>query len=191
VKTSTLVRKSYGKYCLHMIYSDAKSPCLATLNRLLHSFSTYRVDEASPYNRPLTETYSRSLTQGQLEGDREARSVLMRLQKAAAVPYCRVLARWLYEGVVEDPYGELARWVMLRARWVALRARWVTRRARLVTRRARWVMRRARWGMLRARWVMRRARWGMLRARWVMRSARWGMLRARWVTFRRVPHRGA
>lgn len=30
----------------------------------------------------------------------------MRLQKAAAVPYCRVLARWLYEGVVEDPYGE-------------------------------------------------------------------------------------
>jgi len=30
----------------------------------------------------------------------------MRLLKAAAVPYCRALEQWLYQGVVDDPYDE-------------------------------------------------------------------------------------
>lgn len=32
--------------------------------------------------------------------------MLMRLLKAAAVPYCRALEQWLYQGVVDDPYDE-------------------------------------------------------------------------------------
>jgi|AntRauMFilla1563_2_1112583.scaffolds.fasta_scaffold135053_1 hypothetical protein len=35
---------------------------------------------------------------GQLAGDKESQAVLMRLLKASAVPYCRALERWLYEG---------------------------------------------------------------------------------------------
>ena len=39
-------------------------------------------------------------------GDEAASQLLQQLLAASAAPYCAALGRWVYEGVVEDPYGE-------------------------------------------------------------------------------------
>eukprot|EP00898_Chlorokybus_atmophyticus_P003738 jgi/Chlat1/4365/Chrsp29S04513 len=41
-----------------------------------------------------------------MAGDTMARKLLQRLMQATCAPYFRMLERWVYEGVVEDPYGE-------------------------------------------------------------------------------------
>jgi len=41
-----------------------------------------------------------------LAGDRVGRALLHKILHAAAVPYFRMLERWLCEGVLEDPHGE-------------------------------------------------------------------------------------
>jgi hypothetical protein len=39
-------------------------------------------------------------------GDAAASALLQQLLAAAAAPYCAALGRWVYEGVVDDPYAE-------------------------------------------------------------------------------------
>ncbi|KAJ7516840.1 hypothetical protein O6H91_21G000900 [Diphasiastrum complanatum] len=41
-----------------------------------------------------------------MAGDNAARSLLQKLAHAASAPYFRMLERWVYEGVIDDPYGE-------------------------------------------------------------------------------------
>lgn len=41
-----------------------------------------------------------------MAGDNSARSLLQKLIHAASTPYFRILERWVYEGVIDDPYGE-------------------------------------------------------------------------------------
>ena len=43
-----------------------------------------------------------------LAGDRAAAGLLARLSEAAAAPYEHATKRWVYEGVVDDPYDEFA-----------------------------------------------------------------------------------
>ena len=39
-------------------------------------------------------------------GDATARDLLLRLLRAASAPYAKAVERWVYEGVVDDPYDE-------------------------------------------------------------------------------------
>eukprot|EP00249_Psilotum_nudum_P020681 c27807_g1_i1 orf=331-1980(+) len=41
-----------------------------------------------------------------LAGDSAARSLLQKLMHFASAPYLGILERWVYEGVIDDPYGE-------------------------------------------------------------------------------------
>lgn len=41
-----------------------------------------------------------------MAGDNSARSLLQKLIHAASTPYFGILERWVYEGVIDDPYGE-------------------------------------------------------------------------------------
>ena len=39
-------------------------------------------------------------------GDVAARNLCLRLLRAASAPYAKAVERWVYEGVVDDPYDE-------------------------------------------------------------------------------------
>lgn len=39
-------------------------------------------------------------------GDAAAHALLTQLVQAASAPVCAALSRWVYEGVVDDPYDE-------------------------------------------------------------------------------------
>ncbi|KAH9541682.1 hypothetical protein CY35_14G078000 [Sphagnum magellanicum] len=41
-----------------------------------------------------------------MAGDSAARALLQKLTHAASAPYFGILERWVYEGVIDDPYGE-------------------------------------------------------------------------------------
>lgn len=41
-----------------------------------------------------------------MAGDSAVRALLQKLTHAASSPYFRILERWVYEGVIDDPYGE-------------------------------------------------------------------------------------
>ncbi|KAH7420640.1 hypothetical protein KP509_13G015300 [Ceratopteris richardii] len=41
-----------------------------------------------------------------IAGDSAARSLLQKLSQFASAPYLGILERWVYEGVIDDPYGE-------------------------------------------------------------------------------------
>ncbi|PHU26718.1 Gamma-tubulin complex component 2 [Capsicum chinense] len=41
-----------------------------------------------------------------MAGDHVVRSLLEKMSQSASTAYLRVLERWVYEGVIEDPYGE-------------------------------------------------------------------------------------
>lgn len=41
-----------------------------------------------------------------MAGDSAVRTLLQKLTHAASSPYFRILERWVYEGVIDDPYGE-------------------------------------------------------------------------------------
>lgn len=41
-----------------------------------------------------------------IAGDSAARSLLQKLSQYASAPYLGILERWVYEGVIDDPYGE-------------------------------------------------------------------------------------
>ncbi|KAG0591209.1 hypothetical protein KC19_1G158300 [Ceratodon purpureus] len=41
-----------------------------------------------------------------MAGDSAVRTLLQKLTHAASSPYFRILERWVYEGIIDDPYGE-------------------------------------------------------------------------------------
>ena len=42
-------------------------------------------------------------------GDAKVRDLCLVLTQAACVPYMETLQKWIYKGVIEDPYGEVCK----------------------------------------------------------------------------------
>ncbi|CAA6668506.1 unnamed protein product [Spirodela intermedia] len=41
-----------------------------------------------------------------MAGDGAVRTLLEKMTQCASIPYLRILERWVYEGIIDDPYGE-------------------------------------------------------------------------------------
>eukprot|EP00268_Persea_americana_P040794 TRINITY_DN4059_c0_g1_i2.p1 TRINITY_DN4059_c0_g1~~TRINITY_DN4059_c0_g1_i2.p1 ORF type:complete len:721 (-),score=119.90 TRINITY_DN4059_c0_g1_i2:271-2433(-) len=72
----------------------------------MHALSTV-IEKASAHN--LMGSGVLNLLQSQakaMSGDNAMRSLLEKMTQHASSPYLCILERWLYEGVIDDPYGE-------------------------------------------------------------------------------------
>lgn len=72
----------------------------------MHALSTV-IEKASTEN--LMGSGVLNLLQSQakaMSGDNAVRSLLEKMTQSASTPYLSILERWVYEGVIDDPYGE-------------------------------------------------------------------------------------
>ncbi|XP_078447236.1 spc97 / Spc98 family of spindle pole body (SBP) component [Wolffia australiana] len=80
-------------FCQPMIGS------MHALSTVIKQISTDDLSGAATLN--LLQNQARAMA-----GDCAVRTLLEKMTECASTPYLRILERWVYEGVIEDPYGE-------------------------------------------------------------------------------------
>ncbi|MQM12129.1 hypothetical protein Taro_045043 [Colocasia esculenta] len=57
-------------------------------------------------NQPITIMTCSKMQAKAMAGDNAVRTLLEKMTQCASAPYLKMLGRWVYEGVIDDPYGE-------------------------------------------------------------------------------------